>query len=59
MKSKLKVHTMSQTVEWETPQKLFDELDSEFHFTLDPCADFGNAKCKQYGFTSISTKKRK
>jgi hypothetical protein len=23
---------------WGTPQKLFDELDSEFHFTLDTCA---------------------
>ena len=24
--------------EWETPQELFDALDKEFHFTLDPCA---------------------
>lgn len=24
--------------EWGTPQELFDELDVEFHFTLDPCA---------------------
>ena len=27
----------SKTVEWETPQKLFDELNQEFHFNLDPC----------------------
>ena len=31
--------------EWETPQALFDELDAEFHFTLDPCATIENAKC--------------
>lgn len=30
---------------WETPQKLFDCLDREFHFTLDPCATKENAKC--------------
>lgn len=23
---------------WETPQKFFDELNNEFHFTLDACA---------------------
>lgn len=23
--------------EWRTPQKLFDKLDSEFHFDSDPC----------------------
>lgn len=26
----------SATVEWATPQALFDELDAEFHFNLDP-----------------------
>jgi len=25
-------------VEWFTPKHLFDELDAEFEFTLDPCA---------------------
>ena len=30
---------------WETPQKLFDELDAEFHFTLDAAASDGNHKC--------------
>lgn len=38
----------SKTVEWETPQSLFDELDEEFGFTLDPCATRKNAKCKRY-----------
>ena len=34
--------------DWATPQELFDELDAEFHFTLDPCASDWNAKCKRY-----------
>ena len=34
--------------DWETPQDFFDVLDREFHFTLDPCADDKNAKCKTY-----------
>lgn len=34
--------------DWETPQALFDELDKDFHFTLDPCATKENAKCKKY-----------
>jgi len=33
---------------WETPQALFDELDREFHFTLDVAADRDNAKCEKY-----------
>jgi len=23
--------------DWQTPKKLYNELDKEFHFTLDPC----------------------
>jgi site-specific DNA-methyltransferase (adenine-specific) len=34
--------------DWETPQDLFDQLDEEFDFTLDPCATKKNAKCKKY-----------
>lgn len=30
---------------WETPQYVFDELDSEFQFDLDVCADSSNFKC--------------
>lgn len=33
---------------WATPQNLFDELDQEFNFTLDPCALPDNAKCAKY-----------
>jgi phage N-6-adenine-methyltransferase len=38
----------SKTPEWATPQKLYDELNKEFHFTLDPCATPENAKCKKF-----------
>ena len=38
----------STTDEWATPQALFDELDREFHFTLDPCALPCNAKCQNF-----------
>ena len=34
--------------EWETPQWLFDWLDAEFKFDLDPCATPHNTKCKQF-----------
>ena len=33
---------------WGTPQWLFDALDKEFGFTLDPCSDGTNAKCKKF-----------
>lgn len=38
----------SNTDNWATPQELFNELNSEFHFTLDPCADDKNHKCDKY-----------
>jgi len=38
----------SKTDLWATPQEFFDELDSEFSFTLDPCATPENAKCQKY-----------
>jgi phage N-6-adenine-methyltransferase len=34
--------------DWETPQAFFDELDKEFHFTLDPCCTPQTAKCSKY-----------
>ena len=33
---------------WATPQKFFDDLNEEFHFTLDPCANKENHKCEKY-----------
>lgn len=33
---------------WETPQKFFDKLNDEFHFTLDAAASDANHKCDKY-----------
>ena len=38
----------SKTDDWATPQNFFDELNKEFNFTLDPCADDENHKCDEY-----------
>jgi phage N-6-adenine-methyltransferase len=37
-----------ETDVWATPQWLFDALHKEFGFTLDPCSDGKNAKCKKF-----------
>lgn len=31
--------------DWETPKVFYQQLDEEFHFTLDPCCSHKNAKC--------------
>lgn len=38
----------SKTPEWSTPQDLFDKLNAEFSFTLDPCSTHENHKCDRY-----------
>lgn len=38
----------SKTDQWETPQDFFDQLNLEFHFTLDVCALPENSKCCNY-----------
>lgn len=38
----------SDNDEWSTPQDVFDELDAEFEFNLDPCASDDNHKCDAY-----------
>ena len=38
----------SKKMDWGTPQTLFDKLNAEFHFTLDPCASDENHKCANY-----------
>ena len=38
----------SKSDEWSTPQDLYDELNKEFIFTLDPCATINNHKCDKY-----------
>lgn len=44
----IQVMFSSATDEWATPQSFFDELNNEFHFTLDPCATKANAKCNKF-----------
>lgn len=44
----MNVHFSSKTNEWATPQDLFDKLNREFLFTLDPCATPENAKCAKF-----------
>lgn len=39
---------MSNRMNWETPQELFDQLDAEFHFTLDAASSDANHKCPKY-----------
>lgn len=43
-----KVLFPSKSDEWTTPQELFDDLNDEFNFTLDPCATDENHKCDKY-----------
>ena len=43
-----KVLLSSNRHDWETPPDFFAELDKEFHFTLDPCAEPETAKCSMY-----------
>ena len=47
-KKTIEAMTSSKSDEWGTPKWLFDELDAEFHFTLDPCSTHNNAKCKKH-----------
>ena len=42
------VHFSSESNEWGTPQDLYNELDEQYGFTLDPCATKENAKCDKY-----------
>lgn len=34
--------------DWGTPQKLFDDLNAEFHFDVDVSANESNHKCEKY-----------
>ena len=43
-----RIMVSSKTNEWATPQSLYDELNQEFQFTLDPCATKKNHKCDKY-----------
>jgi phage N-6-adenine-methyltransferase len=49
----------SDSIEWETPQWLFDLLDDRYHFSLDVCATKENAKCWNYYTEQDNGLKRK
>lgn len=47
-RSKMDVHFSSISAEWETPDDLYNILDSIFKFNLDPAATHDNHKCDKY-----------
>lgn len=44
----MNVHFSSKTPEWSTPQEVFNALNKEFRFTLDPASTDENAKCEKH-----------
>ena len=48
MKKKLNKMMSSKSDEWETPKDLFNRLNDEFSFTLDPACREYNAMCENY-----------
>tara|TARA_R110002020_G_scaffold150764_2_gene327610 strand:+ start:6268 stop:6720 length:453 start_codon:yes stop_codon:yes gene_type:complete len=38
----------SNSNEWRTPENLYEKLNEEFKFTLDPCCTKENTKCKKF-----------
>jgi len=48
MKSGTSVHFSSARSNWSTPQAFFDELNKEFNFTRDVCAEPHTARCERF-----------
>ena len=44
----MEVHFSSNSNEWNTPDDLYNELNNEFNFTLDPCTNGLNNKCEKF-----------
>jgi site-specific DNA-methyltransferase (adenine-specific) len=42
------IHFKSNSNEWYTPSSVYDPLNKEFCFTLDPCCTKESAKCDKY-----------
>ncbi|MDU2110007.1 MAG: DNA N-6-adenine-methyltransferase [Peptoniphilus lacydonensis] len=42
------LHFSSEKDDWETPQKLFDELNEKYQFDIDVAASARNAKLPKY-----------
>jgi phage N-6-adenine-methyltransferase len=47
-KNDLNVLFSHKSDNWATPQWLFDKLNKNYNFTLDPCASQDNAKCSKF-----------
>lgn len=43
-----KVLFSSNSDEWSTPEEIYNELDQEFNFNLDPCSTAENHKTEDY-----------
>ena len=43
-----KVLFSSKSDEWATPDDIYEILNEEFHFNLDPCANEHNHKCEKF-----------
>jgi site-specific DNA-methyltransferase (adenine-specific) len=50
----LRKNVKNEKDEWQTPQWLFDLLNSEFHFDADVAATEGNTKCVMYLDSSLT-----
>lgn len=46
--SQFKTRFESRRQDWETPNSIFDPLNTEFSFTLDVCATEDTAKCQSF-----------
>ena len=44
----MEVHFSSKSNEWNTPDDLYNKLNNEFNFTLDPCTNGENNKCEKF-----------
>jgi len=44
----MNIYYRSISSEWETPEALYNELNAEFQFSLDPCSTDDNHKCAKY-----------
>ena len=44
----MEVHYSSKSNEWNTPDDLYNKLEKEFNFTLDPCTNGENNKCDKF-----------
>lgn len=43
-----KVMFSSERDDWRTPKELFEQLDNEFHFTIDVASSDENALCEKH-----------